>query len=163
MTENTPSSSIENAEPSRPLSDLDRLFETVRGRFYNAFGLRPWTFVEFEEGAPVLRAARADISDTGQAYKIVAEIPGIPKDRLDIRVRGTNVQIRAEQAEATKDDGKEYLYRERTFQGFFRDFELPEPVIASKATAKFENGLLELELPKEHPTSEPAEVKVPVA
>ncbi|MCI4345017.1 MAG: Hsp20/alpha crystallin family protein, partial [Thermoplasmata archaeon] len=92
-----------------------------------------------------------------------AEIPGIPKDRLDIRVRGTNVQIRAEQNEETKNDGKEYLYRERTFQGFFRDFELPEPVIASKATAKFENGLLELELPKEHPTSEPAEVKVPVA
>ncbi|MCI4318703.1 MAG: Hsp20/alpha crystallin family protein [Thermoplasmata archaeon] len=163
MTENTSSSSIDTAERTRPLSDLDRLLESVRGRVFNALGLHPWTFVEFDDGTPVLRAARADISDTGTAFKIVAEIPGIPKDRLDIRVRGTNVQIRAEQNEETKNDGKEYLYRERTFQGFFRDFELPEPVIASKATAKFENGLLELELPKEHPTSEPAEVKVPVA
>ena len=163
MSENTPKSSIETAEPSRPLSDLDRLFESVRGRVFNAFGLRPWTFVEFEEGTPVLRAARADISDTATAFKIVAEIPGIPKERLDIRIRGTNVQIRAEQTEEKQDDGKEYLFRERTVQGFYREFELPETVVASKATAKFENGLLELELPKEHPISEPAEVKVPVA
>ncbi|MCI4344462.1 MAG: hypothetical protein L3J87_02405, partial [Thermoplasmata archaeon] len=64
MTENTSSSSIDTAERTRPLSDLDRLLESVRGRVFNALGLHPWTFVEFDDGTPVLRAARADISDT---------------------------------------------------------------------------------------------------
>ncbi|MCI4350173.1 MAG: Hsp20/alpha crystallin family protein [Thermoplasmata archaeon] len=163
MTENTPNAAIATAERADDASDLDRLFASVRGRFLNAFGLRPWTFVEYDDGTPFLRAARADIVDTGKSYQVVAEIPGIPKDRLDIRVKGTSVQIRAEQAEAKESKETEFLHRERTFQGFYRDFELPEPVIASAATAKFENGLLELDLPKEHPTSDPVEVKVPVA
>jgi HSP20 family molecular chaperone IbpA len=164
MTESTPNASASTyADHAESGGDLERLLASVRGRFLNAFGLRPWTFVEFDQGTPVLRAARADIVDTGKSYKVVAEIPGIPKDRLDIRVRGTSVQIRAEQPDAKETPEAEFLYRERSLTGFYRDFELPEPVVASAATAKFENGLLELDLPKEHPTSEPVEVKVPVA
>jgi HSP20 family protein len=164
MTESTTgTSATAYADHAEPGSDLERLLASVRGRFLNAFGPRPWTFVELDQGTPVLRAARADIVDTGKSYKVVAEIPGIPKDRLDIRVSGTSVKIRAEHAEAKANPEAEFLFRERTFAGFYRDFELPEPVVASAAIAKFENGLLELDLPKEHPTSEPVEVKVPVA
>ncbi|HYA54299.1 MAG TPA: Hsp20/alpha crystallin family protein, partial [Thermoplasmata archaeon] len=65
---------------------------------------------------------------------------------------------------ATESEQKEehYLHRERTFAGFYRAFELPEPVVAAQAKAKVVNGVLELELPKESPTPSPEEVKVSV-
>jgi HSP20 family protein len=151
-----------------PWTDLDRAFDAMRQRFFDVWGIAPFggSFVPFE-GTPegFLRAARTDVTDTGKAYKIVAEIPGIPKEKLDIRIRGTSVEIRGENAseknEKAEKDG-EFVHRERTYSGYYRSLELPEPVVATEAKAKVENGLLELELPKQNPTPSTAEVKVAV-
>lgn len=55
-----------------------------------------------------------------------------------------------------------YVHRERSYAGYYRAFELPEPVQAADAKAKVVNGLLELKLPKETPTPSEKEVKVSV-
>ena len=150
-----------------PWSDLDRALEETRAQFFRAFGLQPFggafAPVEGTNLAPYLRAARVDVADTGKAFHITAEIPGIPKDHLDIRVRGTNVEIRGEQAQETEKKGKEYVHRERTYSGFYRSLELPEPVVATEAKAKVVDGVLELDLPKVAPTPSSDEVKVAVA
>jgi len=146
-----------------PWTDFDRAFEEMRDEFLGAFGFaipRPASAPAAK--SPGLRAARADVTDLGKSFQIVAEIPGIPKDQLDIRVRGNLVEIRGEHATETKESKKQYVYRERTSAGYYRQVELPEPVVASKVTAKLENGLLELDLPKEHPVPAPEEVKVAV-
>jgi HSP20 family protein len=149
-----------------PWTDFDRAFDAMRARLAEVFGIEPFgtPFSPGESpGAAVFRPARTDVSDTGKAYRIVAEIPGIPKDKLDIRVRGSSVEIRGESAEEKEENGTEYVHRERSYAGYYRSLELPEPVVATDATAKVENGLLELELPKQTPTPSPAEVKVAVA
>jgi HSP20 family protein len=148
-----------------PWTDLDRAFDAMRRRFFDAWGLQPFgaPFVPFE-GTPegFFRVARTDVTDTGPSYKVVAEIPGIPKEKVDVRVRGTMVEIRAESANESEEKEAEYAHRERTYAGYYRSFELPEPVVATEAKAKVENGLLELELPKQHPTPSESEVKVAV-
>jgi HSP20 family protein len=153
--------------PTDPWSELDRVLEETRAQFYKTFGLLPFgsVYSPFEAGTPtpVFRAPRIDVADTGKSYRIVADIPGIPKDQLDIRVRGTNVEIRGEQAQETEEKGKEYVHRERTYAGFYRSLEMPEPVVATEAKAKVENGVLELELPKVTPTPSSGEVKISVA
>jgi HSP20 family protein len=152
---------------SDPWTDLERAIEQTRSQFYQAFGLQPFgaAFAPFEGGetAPFLRAARVDVEDTGKTFRIVAEIPGIPKDHLDIRVRGTSVEIRGEQTQETEKKGHEFVHRERTYAGFYRSLELPEPVVGTEAKAKVENGVLELELPKVTPTPSSDEVKVAIA
>ncbi len=149
-----------------PWTDFDRAFEEMREGLLGSFGwASPFTDLANAVDAPAspgLRPARADVTDTGQGYRIVAEIPGIPKDQLDVRVRGTSVEIRGEQARETEETKKQYVYRERTDSGYYRHVELPEPVVASKVSAKLENGLLELDLPKQHPEPTAAEVKVAV-
>ena len=147
-------------------SDFDRLFDDLWGRFTSNLGLLPlaggWgrgPTVPTESGRR-LRAAAADVVDDGKAFKVIAEVPGIPKDQIGIWVRGNSVEIRGEARTATKSDSKGYVHRERTYSGFYRAFELPEPVLASEAKAKVENGVLELELPKQHPTPAPAETKI---
>lgn len=159
------SKEIQKRETRRdPWTDLDRMFDEMRDRVSEVWDLRPFgmTYAPFEREAPdFFRAARTDVSDTGTAFKVVAEVPGIPKDKLDIRIRGTSVEIRGESATKGETRDGQYVHRERTYAGFYRHLELPEPVVAADAKAKVENGVLELELPKEHPASG-SEVKVSV-
>lgn len=157
---------IEKKErPTDPWTDLDHVFDEMRNRLSEAWDLRPFgqpfaPIERFDSG--FFRAARTDVTDTGNAYQIVAEVPGIPKDKLDIRIRGSSVEIRGENATSDEKKDAEYVHRERTYAGYFRRLELPEPVVATEAKAKVENGLLELELPKQHPTPSNAEVKIAV-
>ena len=157
---------IQKRETTRdPWTDLDRWFDEFRDRFFDTWDLqpfgRPFTALASHEG-PLFRAARTDVSDTGSAFKIVAEIPGIPKDKLDIRVRGNLVEIRGESTAEKEEKEAAYVHRERAYSGYYRSLELPEPVVATEAKAKVENGLLELELPKQHPTPQSSEVKIAV-
>jgi HSP20 family protein len=147
--------------PTDPWSDLDRAFQEMSERFFEPFVAGPFVPAVRADGA-TWRPARTDVTDTGAAYSIVAEVPGIPKEKLDIRVRGSTVEIRGETTEEKETEGTSYVHRERVHQGYYRALELPEPVVAAEAKAKVDHGLLELELPKQHPTPEPTEVKVPV-
>jgi HSP20 family protein len=147
-------------KPVDPWTEIDRAFDAMRRRFAESFGIAPFGAFEAEG---VLRSPRTDVTDTGKSYKVVAEIPGISKEQLDIRVRGTTVEIRGESAGETEEKSEHYLHRERTYSGYYRALELPDPVVATEAKAKVTNGLLELELPKQNPTPSEKEVKISVA
>jgi len=145
--------------PVEPWTDLDRAFDAVRRRFAEAFGISPFGVFD---GESALRSPRTDVTDAGKSYKLRAEIPGIPKDKLDIRIRGPVVEIRGESSSETEQRAEQFLHRERTYSGYYRALELPEPVVAADAKAKVVNGVLELDLPKQNPTPTEEEVKVSV-
>ena len=107
-----------------------------------------------------LRAARTDVQDLGHAFRVQAELPGITREQLKIRIKGAEVEIRGETASTTSEESSRFLYRERRAGGFLRSFELPEPVVGAKAQATLKDGVLTLDLPKEHP--ETAAVEVPI-
>ena len=147
------------ARPGDEWSDFDRAFHEMTTRFFEPFGFAP----ALVSDGGVYRPARTDVRDTGTAYRIVAEVPGIPKEKLDIRIRGSTVEIRGETAEETETKDGPFVHRERAYQGYYRSLELPEAVVPGEAKAKVDNGLLELELPKQHPSPSSTEVKVRVA
>lgn len=142
-----------------PWTEIDRAFDAMARRFAESFGIAPFASFEHELG---VRAPRMDVTDTGSAYKVVAEIPGIPKEKLDIRVRGPSVEIRGEAGTETEEKHERFLHRERTYSGYYRAFELPEPVVGAEAKAKVTDGVLELELPKQNPKIPENEVKISV-
>jgi HSP20 family protein len=146
------------ATPTDAWTALDRLFADLAGPFFGPFVGFP------SPPAPPRgpRLARVDVTDTGTSYKVAANLPGIPKDKLAVRVRGTSVEIHGEVGQTTEKTEGDVLHRERSFTGYYRSLELPEPVIGAEAKATLENGVLELELPKQHPTPSPVEVQVPV-
>ncbi len=150
-----------------PWTDFENAIDATRAELFRTFGLEPFAALfppsETTSAPNYLRAPRVDVTDTGAAYRIVADVPGIPKEQLDIRVRGTSVEIRGENAQETEEKKKEYVHRERTYAGFYRHLEMPEPVVGTDAKAKVANGVLELELPKVTPTPSADEVKVAVA
>jgi len=156
---------IARREPTDPWTEFDRLFDDLRGRFYGRLGGVPLGAFLAEiptDGARNLRAAPTDITDNGKSFKVVAEIPGIPKEKLEVRIRGSTVEIRGESEKREEKTQGEFVHRERTYQGYYRSMELPEPVVAGEAKATVKDGILELDLPKLAPTPSPDEVKVPV-
>jgi len=163
-TDRQKSTELAKAERTDPWADLDQAFEGFRTRLMDGFGLMPLAgnFPSPYLSGGVMRPARTDVTDTGAAFKIVAEVPGIAKDQLRIRIRGTSVDIRGEASDESESSSGETIHRERSQRGFFRTLQLPEPVRGTDAKAKVENGLLELELPKINPTPQPAEVDIPV-
>jgi HSP20 family protein len=166
MTDKTPQSTRSLARRTPPtVRDFDQVFEGLWNRANAAFGFLPFERSAFAlgstRGSP-FRAAPTDVVDTGKAYQIRADVPGIAKDQIEIRVKGNFVEISGENKTEKTDESSGYLQRERVYSGFHRAFELPEPVVADKAKAQVVNGVLELELPKVTPSPESTETKVKV-
>ncbi|HYK93765.1 MAG TPA: Hsp20/alpha crystallin family protein [Thermoplasmata archaeon] len=152
-----------------PFADFDELFDDLHARLFAPFGLLVAGGRTLGDGSPdtrtlprALRVAPLDVIDSGKSYKLSAEIPGIPKDKLEIRVKGTRVEIQGEATQSSESDSAGFVHRERKHVGFYRAVELPEAVKAAEAKATVHDGILELELPKVEPTPSPDEVKVPV-
>jgi HSP20 family protein len=161
-TPRTPRSLARRPTPTAP--DFDRAFDALWNRARAALGPLPFegTFAPWTADASPFRTTPTDVVDTGKAYQIKAEVPGISKDQIDIRVTGNVVEISGENKTEKNEDSPGYLHRERLVTRFHRAFELPEPVVAEKAKAQVVNGVLELELPKQQATPAPAETKVKV-
>lgn len=89
-----------------------------------------------------------DVSEDADNVYIVADLPGFNPDDVDITVTADQVTIKAEQQEETKEEGKNYLRRERRYGQLSRTIALPTPVVSEDAEADFDNGKLTLMLPK---------------
>jgi HSP20 family protein len=92
------------------------------------------------------RTIALDVVETPEAYVVKAELPGIPKDRIEVSVEDRDVTIGAE----FRDDGTDgkSLWQERRFAKASRAIRLPEAVDANAAQAKYVDGVLQLTLPK---------------
>lgn len=98
------------------------------------------------------RKALCDLIDKGDKYQIQLEMPGIDKKNIDIKAAKNTIQVSAKQSEKIEEKDKNYIYNERSFKSVYRTIPLPEEVVQSKITAKLNNGILEIELPKKVPT-----------
>ena len=116
-------------------------FESTLRRFFAP--------VAFDADAPVLKM-RIDVSEKENAYEVKADIPGVKKEDINVRIDGNVVQIDAEvkREKETKGNGDRVLRSERYYGNVSRTFSLAEDVDDSKAEAKYADGVLTLALPK---------------
>lgn len=93
---------------------------------------------------------KIDVEENEKTYTIRAELPGVKKEDIDIKVEGNMVSIGAEvkREKDIKEDGGRLLRSERYYGGMSRSFSLSQDVDDTKANARYNNGILELTLPK---------------
>lgn len=92
---------------------------------------------------------RVDVKETPEAYTVHAELPGVKKDAIHVEIEGNEVTISAEmRRESEKKENEKWLRTERFYGKSARRFALPQEIDETKANAKFNDGILELELPK---------------
>jgi HSP20 family protein len=95
-----------------------------------------------------------DIKDTGKELVIEAEMPGIPKENIDIKLTENSIEICGEMKTEEKGEEEGYYRQERSYSTCYRQMLLPSEVIPQKADATLENGILHIKLPKKEPTPE---------
>lgn len=131
-------------------SDIDRMFETLgllRGRldnFYDDFdrnlGYGPaWSV----SGA----FPRTNLYDRGDRFELVAEIPGLAKDDISVKIQGNYLEISGSK-KSMKPEGYAVHRSERGTASFTRSLTLPADVDSSKVSATLKDGILVLGLPK---------------
>ncbi len=119
--------------------------------FDNLFSdaLPRWSFTAPAADRSSTALARLDVVDRGDRYAVSVDLPGVKKEDIRVTVEGARVAISAEtKAQTERKDGDKVLYTERTATSYARSFELPSEVTEDKADASFDNGVLQLVLPK---------------
>jgi len=86
-----------------------------------------------------------DIYETADGLVVKADLPGVAKEGLDVRVENNLLTIRGQAAHIALGDP---VYREYGLVNFFRQFELNERVDQGKISAELNHGVLTLNLPK---------------
>ena len=98
--------------------------------------------------ATALGSPALDMYETDEAVVVKADVAGVNPDDIEITVLGDTLRLKGEVKAEQETQGKDYLYRERSYGEFVRVVSLPSNVLSDKATAEFENGTLTLTLPK---------------
>lgn len=88
-----------------------------------------------------------NVFNDGEDFVLVAELPGVKKEDLDIQVRGDTLRIQGKKS-ISYDEGASVHRRERAAGQFDRTLTLPAEVDATKVAAEYREGVLTLRLPR---------------
>jgi len=104
--------------------------------------------VRFEGQAQQLQI-KMDVKEDDKSYTVHADIPGVKKDDIHVTIDGNQVSISAEvKKEKEEKEGNKVLRSERYFGKVARSFALGQDIDEAASSAKYNDGVLELVLPK---------------
>ena len=100
-----------------------------------------------------VNAFKTDIRDTGDAYLLEADLPGMKKEDIHIDLDGDRLSISAQRSavKEEKDEDSGYIRCERSYGSFSRSFDV-SGIRTEDISAAYENGVLTLTLPKQTKT-----------
>lgn len=104
---------------------------------------------------------RVDVREDDKAYQLEAELPGVPKDKLNVSVDDGTLTISADLNDEKKEEKNNYLYCERRSGHVERNFSM-EGIDVDNIKADYKNGVLLLTLPKEQPAAKKEAKKIDI-
>ena len=125
-------------------NNLGRSFDGMMKELFNEF---PTTMTKtFRED--VLNFPPVNIVEKAASYQVELSAPGFEKADFAIKLEGNILNISTEQKVETKEETDKLIRKEFSYKGFKRSFTIDEKIDAENIAAKYENGILKLELPK---------------
>jgi len=125
---------LNDFEPTSFSYLIDRFFNDSMGRS----GGSAYSFVP-----------KVDIIENEKAFEIQLAVPGMSKEDFKIDLKENHLAVSGERKFTKKTDEKHFRSIETQYGAFRREFVLPENVDAEKIEAKYNNGILELVIPKD--------------
>ena len=131
-------------------SAMDRIFEDAwRGNWPTSTG---WAGMD----TPAL-----DIHETDTAYEVAVPLPGVNPDDINVKMQNGTLTISGELPQPKVEENRKVVVQERYFGKFSRSVTLPQIVDTGKVEATYENGVLNLTLPK-LPEAQPKQISIKV-
>ena len=150
--------SITKWRPFRELETMRREMDRLFDEFITPMRRRRW--LERPEEAAI--SPNVDMYDAKNEIVVKAEIPGVEKENIDLKITENNLTLKGE-IKKEEEVKKEDCYAcERSYVSFFRTIPLPAEADSPKAKATFKNGVLEITLPKKEGAKR-REIKVKVS
>jgi len=152
---------ITSMRPMDLWTEMDRMFESFRTDFDDLF----WPFSQGSLPTTAMTQRRTppmNIADMGDRYEMRLEMPGIPKDDINIEVTSNAIEISAKHEKIKEDKDKNWLRRECSSTSFYRALQIPEELKTDNINAEFKDGILTVKLPKVKPKTEekPKKIKI---
>jgi len=142
-------------DPFTEMADLRREMDQVFGEF---FGRTPSTMAATE----AIWSPLVDIHETKDSYLLLAELPGVKQEDIQLSVEGDTLTLKGERKRETEIKEDQYHRIERSYGRFERSILLPSVVDPNRVKATYRDGVLEIQLPKKE-EAKPKEIKVEVA
>jgi HSP20 family protein len=127
--------------PFRELEGLERRFEDVFGQSF----MPAWRRLPLEERGWL---PAVEIFEKEDKYVVKVELPGMKEEDVDVSVVGDALTIKGERKAESEVKEEDYHCCERSYGSFFRSIALPSNIDAEKVEANYEDGILEVGLPK---------------
>jgi len=122
---------------------------------YNPFSeLKRWqkdinrNFGDQGELGPTFFKPNVNVKDCGDRLCIHAELPGVKREDLNIQLEEDRLTICGEKKWESKEENENFFTRERRYGKFQRSFIVPKGTKENDITARMENGVLEVNIPK---------------
>ncbi|OJU74908.1 MAG: heat-shock protein [Bacteroidetes bacterium 47-18] len=123
-------------------SGIPKIFEDFFGS-----GLMDWKRDNFSSTSTTLPSV--NIRETDNSYEVELAAPGMEKSDFNIELHGNRLVISSSRKAENETKEENYTRKEFSYQSFQRSFTLPEDnVIADDISARYENGLLQVHIPK---------------
>ncbi len=122
--------------------DMETTIDKISENFENMYDMFPNYMRQFPKDISY------DLDDSGDKYVLTADLPGIETDDVKVNVSGRQVEITAEHKDTKEERTKDLIKNERSFVKYQRVLTVPQRVVESGITAKVNNGILTVELPK---------------
>lgn len=133
-------------------------FERKTRNLANYFDAFEKTF--FNDFPAMLSEMRTDIQDKGDHYLLQADLPGFDKEDINIHINGDALVISAEHNDQKEQKNEKFICRERRYGSFSRSYDV-SGINTQNISASYNNGVLELTLPKSDPkTSQGHQIQI---
>lgn len=123
-----------------PFEEIMRIRREMERMFRMFEGQRFWT-TEW-------RTPLSDVRETDNEVIVIVELPGVSKEDIQLKATEDSLEIKVETKKLVEEREEGFFRKERSYRGFYRRIMLPSKVIPESARAKYENGVLEVRLPK---------------
>ena len=130
-----------------PFEELRRMQERMN-RLFEEFERTSRAFVPGISSTFGAYAVPVDVIDEGDQIRVIADLPGFNKEDIQVYFEDGSLVIKAERKEEKEEKGRDYIMQERRYGEVYRKVSVPVDVDVEKVSAKYNNGILEIVLPK---------------
>ena len=137
-----------------PIREMAAMQSAMDSRFEDEWRYAPPVFNGY--------SLALEVYETDADYTVVAALPGLNAEDINISLHDSRLTIGAEMAAPEVNADNRVLLQERAFGTFSRSINLPQPVVYDAVETTYENGVLTLTLPKT-PEAQPHQISVKVS
>lgn len=143
------------------MSEIDKMFgamDQLQNRMNSLFTSFDRAWPDGPAFTLTSNSPRTNLLENGDRFEVQAEVPGISKDDLNIKIQGNYLEISGKRTIDIPENYKVHR-NERGDSTFTRSFTLPDDVDADKVEASLKDGILYLTLPKSE-TAKPRQITI---